>query len=351
MWTGSRLRMAAALPVAAVLALGAATPAAAAPPAAADNLVYQFTLRAAPVETYTHFFRELVQAVGFSRVQLTHGKDDVTGSARALGATVWPLTDEEPCLLGCEPPCPESTVVNPTIARTSAPRECNDRVPGIAGSGLAPEFGPLVEGVTPQAVAETPDGHTATGSSRIGDQGRGADSFGGAGSITTARVTEFSGRLVASARSFVAELRLPGGDLASVTSLLEVTASPGELPRVSYLLSIAGAGDKANRSSLDQANFTISGRRIPITDYVSAVNESLANISSQLRILAGLGVRVLAPTEEFTDGEVRFRVNSPVLMVGAEPGVQLPTPTRDAGMRIGAAMFEGSYGAPDPVLR
>jgi len=30
---------------------------------------YQFTVRAAPVENYLQYFRELVQGVGFSRVQ------------------------------------------------------------------------------------------------------------------------------------------------------------------------------------------------------------------------------------------------------------------------------------------
>lgn len=344
--------MAAALPLATVLAIGAGAPASASVRLAPEDLVYQFTMRAAPVEGYVYFFRELVQGVGFSRVQLTHRRGDVSGTARALGAAVWPLTDEEPCLLGCEPPCPESTVVNPTIARTSAPRECGDRVPGFAASGLPPEFAALLaEGIAPEALADTPDSTHATGSSRIGDLDHSRNSFAGAGSSSTATVTEFTGRLVASARSFVTELHLPGGDLASVTSLLEITARPGELPTVSYLLSLAGAGGGGSRSGLDQTAFTISGNRIPITDYVQAVNDSISSVGSQLRILAGLGVRVLSPTTDFTDGEVRFRVSAPVLLVGVEPSVSLPAPNRDAGLRIGAATFEGSYTTPDPVLR
>jgi hypothetical protein len=353
MWSGSRVRLGAAASTAAVLALGAATPAAATPRAVdPEQIQYQFTLRAAPVESYTYFFRELVQAAGFSRVQLAHERGDVSGVARALGAAVWPITDEEPCLLGCEPPCPESTVVNPTVARTSAPPECNNRVPGTAASGLPPELAALLsEGVAPEIVATTPDDTTATGSARIGDLDHKRNSFDGAGSLSTARVDRYTGKLVASAQTFVTELRLPDGDLASITSRLEVTARPDELPQVSYLLSLVGAAGGGNRSGLDQANFTISGNKIPITDFVQGFNDSVANVGAQLRILAGLGVRVLSPTADFTEVGTRFRVSAPVLMVGVEPSVNLPAPTRDGGVRIGAATFEGSYGAPDPPLR
>ncbi len=353
MWSGSRVRLGAAASTAALLVIGMATPTVAAPSAIdPDKLQYQFTLRAAPVESFTYFFRELVQAAGFSRVQLTHQRGDVSGVARALGAAAWPITDEEPCLLGCEPPCPESTVVNPTVARTSFPPECNSRVPGTAASGLPPELaGLLSEGVAPEIEATTPDDTTATGSARIGDLDHQRNSFDGAGSLSTARLDRYTGKLVASARTFVSELHLPGGDLASITSSLEVTARPDELPRVSYLLSLVGAGGGGNRSGLDQANFTISGNKIPITDFVQAFNDSLSNADAQLGILAGLGVRVLAPTANFTDVGSRFRVSAPVLMVGVEPSVNLPTPTRDGGVRIGAVTFEGSYGAPDPRLR
>src|SRR4051794_29669395 len=59
-----------------VLAGTAALLAAQVGPAAAAPLStlppYQFTVRAAPVENYLQYFRELVQDVGFSRVQIAH---------------------------------------------------------------------------------------------------------------------------------------------------------------------------------------------------------------------------------------------------------------------------------------
>ncbi|MGQ0844817.1 MAG: hypothetical protein ACT4QF_11840 [Sporichthyaceae bacterium] len=349
MWTGRRRRLGAALPVAGLLAFG--LPGAAA--AAVDGqLQYQFEVSAAPVESYTHFFRELVQAGGYTRVILAHRRGEVTGIARALGAAVWPITDEEPCLFGCEPPCPESLLVNPTVARTSAPQECNDRVPGFAAAGLPPQVAEvLTTGIAPETTAATPDGSTGTGSARIGDVDFGTNTFAAAGSFSTATVQDPTAKLVASARSFVTELRLPGGGLASLTSRLDVTAVPGELPRVSFRLSFANAAGPGTRSGLDQANFTLSGTDIPISDLLQAFNDSLTTFGSQLRVLASFGVRVLAPTVGFTERGARYRVSAPVFTVGAEPGVSLPTPTRDGGLRIGVASFEGSYGAPDPALR
>lgn len=338
--------------VAATLVIGGGAPAAAQRTLDSAQLQYQFTLRAAPVETYAHFFRELVQGVAFSRVQLTQRRGEVGGIARAVAAAVWPITDEEPCLLGCEPPCPESTVVNPTVARTSAPLECNERVPGFAASGLPPQVADaLSSGIAPEVAASTPNDATATGSSRIGDFDFGDNRFAGAGSVSTARINTTTGRLRASARSFVTRLQLPDGGVASIASTLAISALSDERPTVDYQLSFASAGSGKTRSGLDQTNFTISGTKIPITDLVTTFNDSLTAIGSQLRILAALGIRVLAPTTDFTAVGTRYRVSAPVLMVGVEPGVALPTPTRDGGVRIGAATFEGNYGRPDAPLR
>lgn len=335
--------------VAAALVLAAGAPPAAALP---EKLAYQFTLSAAPIEGYSYFFRELVQAVGFSRVQLAHSRGDVSGQARAVGAALWPITDEEPCLLGCEPPCPEAAVVNPTVARTSSPLECNDRVPGSAASGLPPSFADLLSSdLVPEAKASTPNDSTATSSSRIGDASFGPNDFAFAGSVSTAHVADSSGRLTASARSFVTDLRLPGGEVVSLASNLRISAVPNQLPRVGFTLSVASASGVGSRSGIDQANFTISGNDIAIDDYVQAFNDAVSAVGGQLRVLAGVGIRVLAPTTEFTEVRSRFRVNAPVFMLGAEPGAALPTPTRDGGIRLASATFEGNYAAPDPALR
>lgn len=335
--------------VAAALVLTAGAPPAVALP---ERLPYQFTLSAAPVEGYSYFFRELVQAVGYSKVQLAHSRGEVTGQARAVGAALWPITDEEPCLLGCEPPCPDAAVINPTVARTSSPLECNDRIPGAAAAGLPPVLADLLSSeFAPEARASTPSDTMATGSSRVGDASFGQNDFASAGSLSTARVSDPSGRLTASARSFVTDLRLPGGEVVSLASTLQITAVPDQLPRVGFRLSFASAGGGGSRSGIDQANFTISGNAIPINDYVQAFNDAVTSLGGQLRVLAGLGIRVLAPSTEFTEVGSRFRVNAPVFTLGAEPGTALPTPTRDGGLRLASATFEGNYAAPDPALR
>lgn len=339
-------------PLVAALVLAAGAPSVGAERALSERLPYQFTLSAAPIEGYTFFFRELVQAVGYSKVRLTQRRGEVTGQARAVGAALWPITDEEPCLLGCEPPCPEAALVNPTVARTSSPLECNERVPGVAAAGLPPALaGLLSSGFAPEAKASTPDDTTATSSSRVGDAAFGENDFASAGSLSTARVSYPSGRLVASARSFLTDLRLPGGEVVSFASSLQISAAPGQTPRFGFTLSFASAGGGGSRSGVDQANFTISGNDIPIGDLVQTFNDSLASVGGQLRVLAALGIRVLAPTTEFTEVRSRFRVNAPVFMVGAEPGTALPTPTRDGGVRLASATFEGNYEAPDPALR
>src|SRR5882762_5525534 len=192
---GRRMRRAAgALAVAALLVVGQAAPAGAAP--LISRPPYQFTVRAAPVENYLEYFRELVQDVGFSRVQVAHRSGDATGDARALGASYWLFTDDEPCLLGCEPPCPEATPVNPTMARTSNPRDCTDRVAGPAALGL-----PSPDKSFPAAVhteAHTRTDVSADALSRVGGLTAAGIGAGTAGSSSTAAMDPVTGRFTGS---------------------------------------------------------------------------------------------------------------------------------------------------------
>jgi hypothetical protein len=344
-----RTRRAAGALVGAIVVLAAqAAPAAAAP--LRTSPPYQFTVRAAPVERYLQYFRELVQDVGISRVQIAHHSGDPTGHARALGAAYWSFTDDEPCLLGCEPPCPEATVVNATVARTSNPRECADRIPGLGALGLPT----TVDKSFPAAAhteAHTPTDRRADALSRVAGAAAGQLGMGAGGSTAGAEFDTVTGRFLGSARSFVADVALPGGAVATVVSMLTVTAVPDATPVVSYQLSLTTVRDGTSSSGLDAEGFSIAGQQIPLTDLVSRVNSQLGSLGQQLSAFAELGIAVLAPTSDYTSDKGRFRVTAPVVVIGVEPNLALPAPERGTGLRLGAAVFEGAFSAPDPPLR
>lgn len=336
---------------AALLVAGQAAPVVAAP--VSTRPPYQFTVRAAPAEQYLQYFRELVQDVGFSRVQIAHRAGDATGHARALGSAYWLLTDDEPCLLGCEPPCPPSAVVNATVARTANPKDCDDKVPGLAALSVPADVTKqLGDGARPRSDARTPSTYLATGSARVAEfAGNAGLRAAAAGSESTATVDPATGRYTGTARGYVADLQLAGDRLATVTSLLRVTAEPGGTPKVDYLLSLLASGGGGWQSGVDQGSFTIAGTAIPLADLIGRVNAQLAALGSSLGNLADLGVRVLAPATDYVPGTDRFRVAAPVLLLGVSPDVSTPTPNRDTGVRLGTAVFEGSYNRPDPPLR
>jgi hypothetical protein len=346
---GKRARRAmSALVGAALLVAGQAGPAAAAP--GGPRPEYQFTVRAAPVEQYQQYFRELVQDVGFSRVQVAYRAGDSTGHARALGAAYWLLTDDEPCLLGCEPPCPEATVINATEARTANPRECTDRLPGLGALGLPTNLDKSFPAAA-HTEAHTPSDLHADALSRTAGLTAGQTGAGAAGSTSSATFDPRTDRFLGTARSFVTDIALPGGQLAAVASSLTVSAVPNTEPVVSYRLSLTTARDGTSSSGVDAQGFSLAGEQIPLTDFVDQVNNQLRSFGQQLSAFAELGIGVLSPVTDYAGGSGRFRVVAPVVTVGAEPNLALPAPPSGTGVRLGSTVFEGAFSRPDPPLR
>ncbi|HEY3605726.1 MAG TPA: hypothetical protein VGL04_13730 [Sporichthyaceae bacterium] len=341
-------RAASALVGAALLVAGQAAPAVAAP--LSTRPPYQFTVRAAPAEQYLQYFRELVQDVGFSRVQIAHRAGDATGHARALGAAYWLLTDDEPCLLGCEPPCPEATLINTTEARTANPRECTDRRAGLGALGL-PSNADRSFPAAAHTEAHTPSDLHADALSRVAGVGAGQIGSGAAGSTSSAVFDPSTGRFLGSARSFVTDIALPNGQLAAVASALTVSGIPNTVPVVSYRLSLTVARDGTSSSGLDEQGFSIAGQQIPLTDLVGRVNSQLHSLGQQLSAFAELGIGVMSPVTDYAADSGRFRVAAPVVMIGVEPNLALPAPPSGTGVRLGTAVFEGAFSAPDPPLR
>jgi len=330
-------RAAGGLAGAALLVAGGASPAAAAP--STDRPPYEFTVRAAPVEHYLEYFRELVQDVGFSRVQLTHAAGDATGHARAVGAAYWLLTDDEPCLLGCEPPCPEPTLINPTVARTANPRECTDRIPGPGALGLPTT--PAAAVPAAHTAARTPTEQSADAACRVGSLG----------SSSAAAFDRTADRFTGNASSFVADVALPGGGAAAVASTMSVSAVPNAVPAVSYRLSLTTWRDGTSSSGIDEQRLRIAGQQIPLTELVGRVNAQLAALGRALSQFAQLGIAVLAPATSYRTDDSRFRVTAPVVVIGAGRDLASPTPLRGTGLRLGSAVFSGAFSAPDPPLR
>ncbi|MBV9822012.1 MAG: hypothetical protein JO144_07165, partial [Actinobacteria bacterium] len=261
---------------------------------------YQFTIRAAAVEQYLQFFREIDSDLGFSRVLLSHFSGAPAGSSTALGASYWLLTDDAPCLLGCEPPCPKTAVINPTVARTANPKDCDNKTPGLAALGVPAQVQKeLGEPSRPRSDAATPSTNTALASARIAQvAGNAGFQAAAVGSESTATVDPITGHYVGTSRGYVLDLHLAGDRLATVTSLLRVTAEPSSMPKVDYLLSLVSSGGNGWQSGVDQGSFTIAGSAIPLSDFLAKFNAQLATLGSSLGNLADLGVRVLAPATD-----------------------------------------------------
>ncbi len=285
---------------------------------------------------------------------LAHDEGAPLGRVTAAGAGYWLVTDDEPCLFGCDPPCPTGEIVNPTIARTTFPTRCEPRRPGLNPAGVPAEVdNSLPAPAWPQSTAEarTDVSGTATGRNTELVLPAGVR-YSAAGSTGIATVSRETGEYSGTARTFLSELVTPTGDLASITSLMRVTAAPtGGQPRVTYLLSLASASGGGSRTEVDEQGFTVAGVDIPAGDVVAHFNSQLAGLAKSLSALGELGLGVLAPQVGRSYDGRRYRIAAPVFSLGADPSAAKTTPARESGVRLAAAVFEGSYGMPDPVLR
>jgi hypothetical protein len=271
-----------------------------------------------------------------------------------VGAGYWLVTDDEPCLFGCDPPCPSGEVPNPTVARTMFPTRCEPRRPGLNPLGVPAEVDKsLPAPAWPQSEAEARTDVSGSAAGRNTELALPPGiRLGAAGSTGFAAVTRETGEYSGTARSFVSELVTPTGGLASITSLMRVTVSPqSSQPRVTYLLSVAGTSGGGSRTEVDEHGFTVAGVDIPAGDLIAQFNSALSAYAKSVAMLGELGFELLAPqVGQSYDGR-RYRIAAPVLTLGADPSVARTTPAREAGVRLGAAVFEGSYTDPDPILR
>lgn len=348
----ARARLVTALATLATLAGPA--PALGADGAAMPSRPYQFVLRAGAVENFVNFYRELVQSVGYTDITLAHDAGAPLGRATSVGAGYWAVTDDEPCLFGCDPPCPTGELPNPTVARTMFPPRCEPIHPGLNPLGVPAEVDKsLPAPAWPQSEAEarTDVSGSAAGRNTEITLPPGIR-LGAVGSTAFAAVTRETGEYSGTARCFLSELVTPTGGISSITSLMRVTASPktGQ-PRVTYLLSVAGTSGGTSRTEVDEHGFTIAGVNIPAGDLIGQFNTQLSAYAKSLSALGDLGVELLAPEVGQSYDGLRYRIAAPVLTVGVDPSAARSTPARAGGVRLGAAVFEGSYTDPDPILR
>lgn len=315
---------------------------------------YQFTLRAGAAENFVNFYRELVQSVGYTNITLAHDAGAPQGRSTAVGAGYWLATDDEPCLFGCDPPCPNGELPNPTVARTMYPTRCEARHPGLNPFGVPAEVDKsLPPPAWPQSAAEARTDVSGSAAGRNTEVSLPPGiRVGLAGSTGFASVTRATGEYSGTVRSFLNEVVTPTGGLSSITSLMRVTHSPeGTQPRVTYLLSVAGTSGGGSRTEVDERGFTIAGVDIPAGDLIAHFNAQLSALAKSLAMLGDLGLGLLAPqVGQSYDGR-RYRIAAPVLTLGVDPSLARTTAAREGGVRLGAAVFEGSYSEPDPILR
>jgi hypothetical protein len=331
-----------ALVVALLLTGVAALPTGSARAAAPSPTPYAFTLRSTAVENFVNLFREMGQGVGFSRSTLTRLAGAREGEAEAIGAGAWTLLEDEPCLLGCDPPCTSPTVGNPSMARASHPRSCADQRAGLF-TGTA----------SPPGQAAAPSPASAVGAGRA----VGVTSFPGlrvglAGSDVTASV-QVDGQYVGTAHSYLTDVVTASGQIRSITSTMRVNALPdGSLPTVTTSFSVVGLSSNGSRAGINERGFTIFGQDIPATDLVRWFNAQLQQVVGIAGVLGQVGVRVLDPQVGLSDDGRRYRITAPALVLGAEQGVNTQgLSARAGGLRLASGVFEGSYDQPDAPAR
>jgi len=279
----------------------------------------------------------------------------VTGHARArLGAAYWLFTDDEPCLLGCEPPCPEGTPVNPTLAAPPPPG-----VPGPESSERAPSVCPRC-GTRRSRRPRTPRRRPRRIWRPMRCPGWRAwpvpgSASGAAGSSSTATVDRVTGRFIGE-RPFVrgrhrAASRGPG---LGFQHAVHQCPARRRVPVVSYRLALTTAHDGAASSGIDQQGFDHQRQQIPLTDLVRCGETTNSPGWGRQHLAARrAGHQGAGPAATSTTADRhRSGWSAPVVVIGAASDLARahPGPGHGAG-GWAARLFEGAFSAPDPPLR
>jgi hypothetical protein len=330
---------------AAVLAAAglAGVPAANAAPQAFNfqNSSYILTLRAGAVEPYAVIPRDLPTDIGFSYVDLVHDLGQKQGRCETWGAGYWLGTEVEEGVLGLGAAPPDAGDVshgykNPTTSRQVRPDltpagepSGSDRTPVIPAAGTA----------GPHWVATC--NHDAKGSGT----GELADVAGAkfVGSTSAAEVNKVTGLYTGISRSYIQDLEI-GGNLVTITSLMQVKQTPTSKPVITYRLSFLDGGPDGKNYGLNQNGFTVAGTNVPADPLVEQFNSQVEQGAGALAALGPYGLSLLAPhVGKSTDGD-RFSITAPVIQGKAGLKVREGTIGQEQGLRFGSVTFQGAYG-------
>lgn len=338
---------AAATAVLSLAALTGQTPAVAAEDSTASakfdfkNSSYILTMRAGAVEPYAKIPRDLPTDIGFSFVDLIHDRGRADGRCEAWGAGYWLGTEVEEGVLGLGAAPPDAGDIsggyrNPTTAREVRPDltpkgqpSGSDRIPALPADGGA---GPLWS-------AKCTDDAKGTGT---GDMVN-ASGVRSVGSTTSAQVDKKTGMYTGTSRAYISGIEA-AGNLATITTLMQVKQAANAKPTVSYRISFFEGEPAQSAYGFNQNTFTVSGTDVPVDELVDQFNQQAAQGGQALSVLGVYGFTMLAPTVgKTTDGD-RTSISAPVIEGKAGLALRDGTIGQEQGLRFGAVTFSGIYG-------
>jgi hypothetical protein len=302
---------------------------------------YILTMRAGAVEPYAMIPRDLPTDIGFSYVDLIHDIGRHEGRCETWGAGYWLGTEVEEGVLGLGAAPPDAGDVsggyrNPTTAREVRPDltppgqpSGSDRAPALPASGGA---GPLWS-----AKCDHDAKGTGTGS-QLDVSGNRA-----VGSTTAAEVDKKTGLYTGTSRAYLTGIEA-AGNLATITSLMQVKQAPHAKPTISYRISFFEGEAGQSVTGFNQNAFTVSGNDVPVEDLVTQFNEQVKGGSAAASALGPMGFTLLAPTVGKTTDGNRFSITAPVIQGNAGLHLRDGTIGENQGLRFGAVTFSGVYG-------
>jgi hypothetical protein len=326
-----------------VIALGPlldATPAAAADSKSTydwNQSSYIQTMRAGAVETYAFLPREESQDFGYSLVDLTHDTGAPSGKCSTEGGGYWlgEILEKAVLSYGAAPPDENGKVnagyQNPVLARSVNP----DLTPDQHGNTTPTLSSP--SGPSGTAACETDAAGEGTGFILKPVPG-----IEFAGSTTRGEVDKKTGLYTGTGRSYLQAVTA-SGDLATISSLMQVKSAPGAEPLITYRLSFVESGSDGSTSNAEQNGFTLEGKDVPASDLVAQFNDQAKAGSVALSALGPAGLQLLAPSVARSADGGRMGLTGPVIEGHLGLAAREGTIGYDQGLRFGAVTFTGVY--------
>jgi len=314
-----------------------------------DHASYILNMRSGGIETLAKIPAETHQDVGYSEISLTHDVGESLGRCESVGGIYWAGQYVEEGVLGMGAAPPDAGSVqggyrNYTISRDvkpdiSAGENLTNRSPHLENPATGDKITDIPSDGNPVRVQGKCDNDakgTATGS--VADFG----GLGLVGSTSQAEVNKNTGLFIGTGRSYVSGL--PGAVFDTVSSVMQVSASPNGVPKVTYRLSLFDSSDGKN--GFTQNGFTISGTNVPADQLVKQFNSQAKTFAAALAAVGPFGFSLLAPevgkvgSTEAGTTNLSF-ITAPAIQGRAGANAREGTVGQDNYARFGSVTFTG----------